>query len=130
MRKLIVAVAIMSVVGSLSASHAAVQTVLTLPGARLSGNFDGADVAVKSQTLTFANLDPLDEHNMRSVDNGPDGAPWCTGYPHGTCPLFISKFAHFGETATVDLRNTVAGGTYDFVCSAHSSMKGTLRVVA
>src|ERR1041384_1423930 len=54
--------------------------------------------AVKAQPITFLQVDGNASHNMVSaVDDGeggykilygPDGAPWCQGFAHGTCPLF------------------------------------------
>lgn len=56
-------------------------------------------------------------HNAYSDDLGPDGGP-----------LFYSSLAQPGETRPVKGTKYLAGGSYDFVCTLHGGMTGTLEV--
>ena len=116
-----------------SASQAAVQVVIAPPGSQLTGVYIApVSVAVTAAEVTFVNLDAAATapHNIKAVVFGPDSAPWCGPYPDNRCPLFVSALVTVGGTSTADLRNTDVGGTYDFVCSLHPNMTGSLMVVA
>lgn len=133
MRRISVLASIFVVFASMTASHAAGQVIIAPPGAQVAGVYDGVDVAVKGQDVTFVNLDAASSrHDVMSVKMGPDTSPWCAsgGFAIGHCPLFFSSLVPAGSTSTVDLRNTVAGETYTFTCLFHPNMKGTLQVVA
>jgi hypothetical protein len=76
------------------------------------------------------NLD-IASHDVRSDDPGPDTQPWCTqlNFPAGRCPLFFTGLIGLGQTTPVlGLENLEPGRNYDFHCSLHSWMKGTLVV--
>jgi plastocyanin len=67
--------------------------------------------------LSFVNLDTV-QHDVVSVDKAPDGAP-----------LFRSKLIGLGESAPVQgLERVKAGQSYEFFCSVHPGMRGTLYV--
>ena len=132
MKRLLLFALVASICGTAVPSHAAVQIVIAPPGAQIEKSFDGVDVAVKSQLLTFYNLDyaATGQHNIASVEYGASSKPWCVEYALNQCPLFASKLVGAGGNATVDLAATVAGKTYPFVCHLHGDMKGTLQIVA
>jgi hypothetical protein len=122
-------------------AHAAAGVEVIPPLGQTTGFAFPVVVAVQSQPITLVQLDGQAPHNFvaakpdgdegHTVLTGPDGMPWCVGYPHGSCPLFSSGRPVIGPaTATVDLRNVTVGQTYDFFCSAHPYMFGQLRVVA
>ncbi|HEX7166249.1 MAG TPA: PQQ-binding-like beta-propeller repeat protein [Acidimicrobiales bacterium] len=68
--------------------------------------------------LSFASAD-LPQHDIVAVDKGPDGSP-----------LFRSPLIGLGQVAPVTgLDQVEAGNTYQFFCSLHPGMKGTLAVV-
>jgi len=116
-----------------SASRAAAQVVVAPPGSQLTGVYLApVTLAVQAQPVTFVNLDvaATAPHNIKAVDYGPNNAPWCGSYPSGKCPLFVSDLVPAGGTSTADLRNTATGETYQFVCTLHPSMTGSLMVVA
>ncbi len=68
-------------------------------------------------TLEFVNLD-LAKHDVQSTEKAPDGTP-----------LFSTPLIDLGETAPVEgLDRVQAGRAYEFFCSIHPGMRGTLNV--
>ena len=86
-----------------------------------------ADVA---GTLTFQNLD-ITAHDVIAHDLGPTDNPWCARYVgHHFCPLFASPLVGLGEQAVVEGTDQLQPGTtYEFFCSVHHWMTGTLVAV-
>lgn len=72
-------------------------------------------IIAAGDSLEHTNLD-AELHNLASFDVGPDGQP-----------LFRSELIGAGETASVPVED-VPPGIYDFTCSIHPFMLGTLRV--
>ncbi len=56
-------------------------------------------------------------HNVYSDGSGPDGGP-----------LFYSSLAQPGQTRPVRGTQYLGSGSYDFVCTLHAGMTGTLEV--
>ena len=67
--------------------------------------------------VTFMNLDLTASHDVTSTDVGP-----------GAQPLFSSATVGFGTTVPVSGAETLDAGTYDFLCSIHTFMTGSIRV--
>lgn len=86
-----------------------------------------ADVA---GTLTLTNAD-LTAHDVVSKALGPDDNPWCGRYVgHHVCPLFASPLVGVGEQAQVEgIDQLKPGTTYEFFCSIHHWMRGTLVAI-
>ncbi|GAC1412435.1 MAG: hypothetical protein NVSMB57_07850 [Actinomycetota bacterium] len=125
MKKVLLAFAVVSMLGSAGMSHAAVNVESSPPGAAVNSGAPsftfgvGAPmVAVKSAPFTYANLDPLASHNM-VADKRVNGKP-----------VFTSALISVGQTENVDISKLVVGQTYGFHCTAHAWMKGSLTVQA
>jgi plastocyanin len=86
--------------------------------------------AAAQASPVFANLDVL-QHDVVAVEaTRPDGsAPWCDGYGPGACPLFWSPLIGGAETTTVLGFDDAQPGTYEYYCSIHPFMVGTVQVV-
>ena len=67
-------------------------------------------------SLQLRNLDPA-PHNIPALSNGRDGAP-----------LFRSDTIGANEVAGVEGVEKLAPGVYDYTCSLHPQMLGTLTV--
>lgn len=83
-----------------------------------SGGFEYAPkrvVIFAGDSLEHTNVD-APEHDLVSLDFGPDGKPW-----------FDSELIGAGETAPVPVGD-VPPGLYPFTCSIHPFMSGTLDV--
>lgn len=91
--------------------------------------------------LTYANLDLNrhdlvarvydDDHDVREDHVRPDdSAPWCEDF-FGDCPLFWSELIQgpAASTPVLGLEDAEVGATYEFYCSIHPYMRGTLTVV-
>ena len=70
----------------------------------------------QGEPLTFYNFDVLG-HDVTAVENGGDGQP-----------LFNSPIIGVGESAFVEGSQYLSTGSYDFLCSIHQNMQGTLTV--
>lgn len=123
--------------------HGAASVQVAGPGAKTSGYLSPVIVAARAQAVVFTNADQLDFHDLVSWNPtggsdgtggklyGPGSSPWCTRFPRNKCPLFTSRVIGPRDTDLIDLRNTIAGQTYEFACSLHlGAMKGALQVVA
>jgi plastocyanin len=97
-------------------------------------------LATRAGSLTFLNAD-LNRHDvvarvydgatLRADHTRPDGsAPWCEDFS-GDCPLFWSELIEGPGQATevLGLEGAVVGTSYEFYCSIHPNMRGTLQVV-
>ena len=97
------------------------------PEATIVGYATPVITAQPGGQLTFANFD-LPSHDVVAYKAyGSDTQPWCGGFLPGKCPLFWSELAGTGQTVGVEgLENLVVGRTYEFYCSIHPGMRGTL----
>ena len=70
----------------------------------------------QGDTVTFSNNDTV-QHDVTARDKGADGKP-----------LFNSELTSTGETKPVKGTEYLTAGDYQFVCSIHPQMVGTLHV--
>jgi plastocyanin len=79
--------------------------------------FTTTDITMdQGEKLTFHNGDTV-THDVTATQNGPDGKP-----------LFKSAETDGGKTSTVDGSQYLTAGHYDFICSIHPNMKGSIHV--
>jgi plastocyanin len=100
------------------------------PGAQLASNY-ATPVVVTSVggDLSFINAD-ASRHDVVAVDAvGPDDQPWCVSAPAGQCPLFWSTLIGIGQqTPVLGTENLESSASYEFYCTLHPNMRGTLVV--
>ena len=94
-------------------AHAAQITAGPAPSAYGNPNIE----IEAGEAVTFMNLDLTASHDVTSTDVGP-----------GAQPLFSSATVGFGTTVPVTGAETLDAGTYDFLCSIHTFMAGSIRV--
>src|SRR3954470_1359112 len=83
------------------------------PGNRYSTT----DVTIdQGERVTFHNGDTV-AHDVTATQNGPDSKP-----------LFRSATTDPGKNSTVDGTQYLTTGHYDFICSIHPNMKGSIHV--
>ena len=68
----------------------------------------------RGDPLEFTNLD-VAPHDMVSLDSGPDGLP-----------LFSTATVSIGTTVLVEGLEEIPVGVYDFTCTLHPQMIGTI----
>ena len=91
--------------------------IIAGPGAASSSYATPVATTSVGGSMDFVNLD-VAKHDVRSVDNGPDGRP-----------LFSTPLIDLGETAPIEgLDRVQSGQSYAFFCSLHPGMRGTLSV--
>jgi len=90
--------------------------VVAGPGAQSAGYATPTVSIAKGSPLAFRNLD-TSLHDVTARAAGPDGQP-----------LFRSKRASGGQAVAVVGAEKAPPGTYDFFCSIHPGMSGTLTV--
>lgn len=120
-----------------SARGAGVPIIVSGPGSTYVGYTTPAVAVQKGDTVTLIHLDTA-PHDVVAVEYGPDTAPYCgtdvspqpgiqRRFPLGACPIFWTPLLTVSQTAAVEgLGNLVPGTTYNFFCSLHGNMKGTL----
>lgn len=86
------------------------------PYAAVTGFATPQVVVLAGDELSFANADVM-AHSVLARDLGPAG------------PLFSSTLATIGQSVPVNGISSLAPGSYDFVCSLHGSMTGTITVL-
>jgi plastocyanin len=116
----------MRVRGKLTAGVAA--AVVLVPAAALaderidaapSNRFSTPNIEIdQGERVIFRNTD-VSTHDVTASAKGPDGKP-----------LFASKLIDRGEEAEVIGADSLATGSYPFVCSVHAQMTGTIKVNA
>src|SRR2546423_9302441 len=75
------------------------------------------DVTIdQGERVTFHNGDTV-AHDVTATQNGPDGKP-----------LFKSPTTDPGKDSVVDGTQYLSAGHYDFICSIHPDMKGSIHV--
>lgn len=132
MRRLLVGLAAFSLMG-LSASPASAAVAVAGPGGFAAGYVTPVVVTAPGEAITFANFDAA-PHNFVASDaflskKAAKKAKWCSGYLKGKCPLFWSSTITAGETTEVEGVDFLeSGAQYEFFCSLHPNMAGTLVV--
>jgi outer membrane protein assembly factor BamB/plastocyanin len=91
-------------------------TIFAGPGAQTTGYVTPVMSTRKGGPLNFANGD-VAQHDVTAAKLGPDGLP-----------LFRSRRVNNQELAAVEGLDRTEPGTYEFFCSLHPGMKGTLQV--
>lgn len=85
--------------------------------------------AAAASPPSFLNLDQNLHDVVALNDRRPDGsAPWCFQYESGACPLFWSRLVGQGVTTPVEGFGDMQPGSYQFYCSIHPEMIGTVVV--
>src|SRR3954447_22740776 len=81
--------------------------------------FTTTDVTMdQGEKLTFHNGDTV-THDVTATQNGPDGKP-----------LFKTAATDAGKDSFVDGSQYLSAGHYDFICSIHPNMKGSIHVTS
>lgn len=118
------------------ASHA--NATVTLPASDNYGYLPTDLVVASGAEVTFLNLDPVASpdgapHNVISrLFRTDKNRPWCVNFP-GTakCPLLYTPLISALETAPVQgVADLTPGVEYEFYCTLHSRMVGTITVLA
>lgn len=94
-------------------------TVVALPAGNIAGFAPTTVPLIAGQPFDLVNLDPTSSHDVVSVKRDAD-------YKR----LFVSASVPAGGTARVEGAEKLEPGSYDFVCSIHGAMTGTLTVQA
>ncbi len=107
--------------------------VATAPGGFLAGFLPPVVVIAEDEGITYTNAD-IAPHNF-VADNAflskkaAKKAKWCSSFDKGRCPLFWSPTIATGEsTAVSGLEALASGDQFQFLCTLHPNMKGTLVV--
>ena len=134
MRTYIIAAALaLATAGVVQPASAADLYYVTGPASMFAGYTLPFMVVAEGDTLTFVNLDGF-QHDVISRAMQPGtGDAWCAeaGFiAPGSCPLFWSSLIGVAAlTPVLGMDNVVSGETYDFFCSIHANMEGTLVVL-
>jgi plastocyanin len=132
MRRLLVGLSALSLVGLL-ASPASSAAAAAGPGGFAAGFVTPVVVAAPGEAITFANFDVAPHNFVSSAAFLPKKlakkAKWCSGFDKGKCPAFWSQTITAGETTEVEgVEFLKSGSQYEFICTLHPNMKGTLVV--
>lgn len=119
LRFAIVACWLIGVLNGLTSATALVATpVVAGPEASLTGYATPRAVQLTGAQVTLVNADPVAPHDVRSRMLGPDRKP-----------LFKSELAQAGEAVPVVGTENLSPGDYEFYCTLHGLMVGTLTVI-
>ena len=121
MRKYVIATAVAAVatMGAVP-SNAAVNTIVAVPGSGVAGYATPRAVINRAAPATFVNLDAVTSpHDVTSVEE-TSGTP-----PE---PKIYTAVIDGGETATIMFRGTLTAGDYEYYCSIHQNMRGTITL--
>jgi plastocyanin len=107
--------------------------VATAPGGFVAGYLPPVVVIEEGEDITYANADiaPLDfvADGHFLPKRAARKTKWCSGFDAGKCPLFWSQKIGAGESTEVEgLKRVRSGREYNFLCTVHPNMKGTLVV--
>lgn len=132
MRRLFVGLSALSLVG-LFAAPAWSAVAASGPGGFAAGYVTPVVVTAPGEAITYVNFD-VAPHNFVASDaflakKQAKKAKWCSAYDKGKCPVFWSPTITAGETTEVEGVDLLKSGTqYEFICTLHPNMKGTLVV--
>lgn len=107
--------------------------VVTAPGGFLAGYVPPVVVIAEGEGINYTNAD-VAQHNFVAADaflkkKAAKKADWCSGFDKGRCPLFWSPTIATGEATEVSgLERLRAGDQFEFLCTLHPNMTGTLIV--
>jgi polyvinyl alcohol dehydrogenase (cytochrome) len=91
--------------------------IIAAPGAASTSYATPVASTTVDGKIEFVNLDAA-KHDVQSTEKAPDGTP-----------LFSTPLIDLGETAPIDgLDRVEAGKAYEFFCSIHPGMRGTLNI--
>lgn len=110
------------------ASDAAISAIIAGPGAGVPPVASYSTPIAITRTggpLRFLNADPTAFHDVVSVASR--SATPCARFA-SRCPVFFSDLVGVGEVSEVSLVG-VPGGSYEFFCTLHPAMRGTLQIV-
>jgi len=116
-----------------AAAPARAAVALTGPGGFLVGYVPPVVVTAPGEAITYVNGD-IAPHNFVALDTympkkAAKKAKWCSAYDKGKCPLFWSPTIGVGQSTEVSgVERLKSGKQYEFYCSLHPNMKGTLIV--
>jgi plastocyanin len=105
--------------------------VVTLPGAWVTTYATQVVVVDAARAADYVNAD-IALHDVWSVATRPagDASPWCAKFASAKCPVFYSELIPLAEiTPILGLEDVVAGQFYEFYCSIHRGMRGTLVAI-
>ena len=127
------AVALACLLVLLVAVPASAAVVATGPGGFVAGFLPPVVVIEEGEGITYANVDVAPHDFVADGHFIPKKAArkvkWCSGFDPGKCPLFWSPKIGAGETTEVEgLERLTSGDQYNFLCTVHPNMKGTLVV--
>jgi plastocyanin len=111
--------AIAALVTGVTPGALADQQISAGQGAATAGFTTKQVTMAQGERLTFQNNDSTARHNVVARMNGPDGKP-----------LFESDTIGGGQSAFVNGSQYLKTGTYDFYCTLHGNMTGTLTVTS
>ncbi|MGH2729256.1 MAG: cupredoxin domain-containing protein [Actinomycetota bacterium] len=102
------------------------------PGAYVAGWATPVVVAQSGGDVTVVNDDVAPHNLVASEDYLPakvaKKTAWCSAFKKKSCPLFWSETITIGETTQVQGLENIATGQYEFFCSIHPGMTGTLVI--
>lgn len=134
-KKLSIALAALSlaVLGPFQPASAVDQDYVTGPAGPFIGYTVPFIVASQGDAINFINLDAF-EHDVVSYRKQPGlGAPWCAeaGFvTAGSCPVIWTPLIGItGQTPVLGMDLVQPGENYEFFCSIHANMEGTLVVL-
>lgn len=132
MKKVLALVLAAALTGVFSGGSAGAQggtAIVAGPDSQTVGFTTPAMVAVEGMPLDYVGADIM-QHNVVSVETGPNTQSWCVLFAPDPCPLFFSDLASVGIRPVLGLENAVPGTIYNFYCYPHpNTMKGTLVFV-
>lgn len=133
-RKLIVALGLIMALATVGggAEAAGTPVIVSGPGSFASTYTQPVIIVSPGDEVTYVNLD-AQRHDVLSLARRAPEDPqpeWCEFVNTTPCPVVGSALIGLGATTPLlGLEDVVAGETYEFFCSLHSTMFGHIVVV-